>query len=138
MECRTLLTEHRVKTGISFFYYFSFVLPVHNESMGDDDFVQVVLIVSGDTEEVQFVALLIISDLEKTSGSGRRGLNSQLQLRCASLRLNRAYIEHTQTAMLCPWQHCSTSQPPVYPRTHVTGAREKGGGGGGHQTLQQQ
>lgn len=38
--------------------------------MGDDDFIQVVLIVSGDTEEVQFVALLIISDLEMTSGSG--------------------------------------------------------------------
>lgn len=38
-------------------------LPVHNKSMWDDDFIQVVLIVSGDTEEVQFVALLVISDL---------------------------------------------------------------------------
>lgn len=37
--------------------------------MRDDDFIQVVLIVSGDTEEVQFVPLLIISDLGTTSGS---------------------------------------------------------------------
>lgn len=40
--------------------------------MRDDDFIQVVLVVSGDTEEVQFVALLIISDLETTWGSSLR------------------------------------------------------------------
>lgn len=35
--------------------------------MRDDDFIQVVLIVSGDTEQVQLVALLIVSDLQTTS-----------------------------------------------------------------------
>lgn len=38
--------------------------PVHDESMGDDHLLQVVLVVSGDAEEVQLVALLIIGDLE--------------------------------------------------------------------------
>lgn len=40
------------------------VSPVHDESMGDDHLVQIVFIMSGDAEEVQLMALLIISDLE--------------------------------------------------------------------------
>lgn len=39
-------------------------LPVHDESMGNDHLLQIVLIMSGDTEQVQFMALLIIRDLE--------------------------------------------------------------------------
>ena len=40
-------------------------LPVHDESMGDDHLVQIVLIMSGHTEKVQVMALLIIGDLEQ-------------------------------------------------------------------------
>lgn len=40
-------------------------LPVHDESMGDDHLVQIVLIMSRDTEKVQFMAFLIISDLKR-------------------------------------------------------------------------
>lgn len=35
-------------------------LPVHDEAVGDDHFLQVVLIMSGDAEKIQIVALLII------------------------------------------------------------------------------
>lgn len=44
-------------------------LPVHDESVGDDHLLQIVLIMSGDTEKVQLVALLIISDLEQDKPS---------------------------------------------------------------------
>lgn len=64
--------------------------------MGNDDFIQVVLIVSGDTEEVQFVALLIISDLETTSGSGA-------QLRAATASSIQPSNTLSQTAMHGPW-----------------------------------
>lgn len=40
------------------------MLPVHDESMGDDHFVQIVLVMPGHTEEVQIVALLVVGDLE--------------------------------------------------------------------------
>jgi len=40
-------------------------LPVHDESVRDDHLVQIVLIMFGDTEKVQIVALLIVSDLEQ-------------------------------------------------------------------------
>lgn len=39
-------------------------LPVHDESMWDNHLVQIVLIMSGNTEKVQVVAFLIISYLE--------------------------------------------------------------------------
>lgn len=38
-------------------------LPVHDESMRDDHLFQIVLIMPRDTEKVQIVALLVISDL---------------------------------------------------------------------------
>lgn len=51
-----------------FIYLFLlFCLPVHDESMGNDHSIQIVLVVSGDTEEVQLVALLIISDLQQST-----------------------------------------------------------------------
>ncbi len=47
-------------------------LPVHDEAVGDDHLVQVVLIMSGDTEKVQIVAFLIISDLEQEEAISKR------------------------------------------------------------------
>lgn len=47
-------------------------LPVHDESMRDDHLVQVVLIMSGDTEKVQIMAFLIISDLEEEEAISKR------------------------------------------------------------------
>lgn len=100
--------------------------------MGDDDFIQVVLIVSGDTEEVQFVALLIISDLQTTSGSGA-------QLRAATaLRFIHTTIEHTQSncharPLVTLLNLSTTCLSP-----HTRDRSQRGGGGGGHQTLLQQ
>lgn len=39
-------------------------LPVHDESVGDDHFVQIVFVMSGDTEKTQIVAFLVIGDLK--------------------------------------------------------------------------
>lgn len=44
--------------------------PVHDEAVGDDHFVQIVLVMSGDTEEVQIVSLLIIRDLGEEQAAG--------------------------------------------------------------------
>lgn len=56
-------------------------LPVHDESVRDDHLLQIVLIMSGDTEKVQVVALLIISDLEQDKPSiqlsAKNGWNRQ-------------------------------------------------------------
>lgn len=68
--------------------------PVHDESMGDDHLLQVVLVVSGDAEEVQLVALLIIGDLET-----RREPRLQLAL----------------TGLITVRWNTGASQPPVYP-----------------------
>ena len=43
--------------------------PVHDESVRDDHLLQIVLIVSGDTEQVQLVALLVVGDLEQGTAS---------------------------------------------------------------------
>lgn len=112
---RTVLTEHIVTTG----GVVCFVLPVHNESMGDDDFVQVVLIVSGDAEEVQLVALLIISDLETTSGSR---LNNCAALRCIHTLSQTATRSRPMVTPLNLSTTCSS--PHTRDRSH-------GGGGGG-------
>ena len=39
--------------------------PVHDESMRDDHFFQIALIMSGDTEEVQIMPFLVIGNLEQ-------------------------------------------------------------------------
>lgn len=64
--------------------------------MRDDHLLQIVLIVSGDTEEVQLVALLVVSDLEQGTAS--------LQPGAERLALT------------------DSDQPraPLHPRTHVT------------------
>lgn len=63
--------------------------------MRDDDFIQVVLVVSGYTEEVQFVALLIISDLETTSGSSLRSSTEKLQRHCDTSHTSK----HTKSSV---------------------------------------
>lgn len=40
-------------------------IPVHDESMGDDHLLQIVLIMFRDTEVIQLVASLIVTDLER-------------------------------------------------------------------------
>ena len=81
--------------------------PVHDESMGDDHLLQVVLVVSGDAEEVQLVALLIIGDLET-----RR--EPRLQLALTGLI--------TVSETLEPLNHLFTPTPnhPEPPRPHLT------------------
>lgn len=88
--------------------------------MRDNHFVQVVLIVSGDTEEVQLVTFLIISDLERHYCSEEE---AQLKAHCGSFTLSRA--------TLGPWQHCSTLSTTCLSRTHVTVCGRGGGRGVG-------
>lgn len=40
-------------------------IPVHDESMGDEHLLQIVLIMFRDTEMIQLVASLIVTDLER-------------------------------------------------------------------------
>lgn len=82
--------------------------PVHDESVGDDHLLQVVLVVSGDTEKVQFMALLIIRNLKENKPF--------LQLWFAA---TDAFNHSAAILAYRPWQH-RASQPPVYPTTHVT------------------
>lgn len=82
-------------------------LPVHDESVRDDHLLQIILIMSGDTEKVQLVALLIISDLEqdkpslqlstkKNNGWNRQSTKMHLITVKPFSPLNHLFIPHTR------------------------------------------
>lgn len=61
--------------------------PVHDEAMRDDHFVQIVLIMSGNTEEIQIVSLLIIRDLGQGGGEWSSSMISQNRTKDAFLKV---------------------------------------------------